>query len=94
MVPALFALFERYTKQTGVQVNFNHSGVEGRFAPEVETTAYRIVQENAQRAWDTATPFRDLLAAAAPELDLDTVFDTRAYTQHVDRIVGRLDALS
>ncbi len=24
--------------------------------------AYRIVQENAQRAWDTGTPFRDLLA--------------------------------
>jgi adenylosuccinate lyase len=56
--------------------------------------AYRIVQENAQRAWDTGTPFRDLLAAAAPELDLDAVFDTHAYTQHVDRIVGRLDSLS
>ena len=25
--------------------------------------AYRIVQENAQRAWDTGTPFRELLAA-------------------------------
>ena len=37
--------------------------------------AYRIVQENAQRAWDTGTPFRDLLAEAAPELDLDAVFD-------------------
>jgi len=56
--------------------------------------AYRIVQENAQRAWDTGTPFRDLLAAAAPELDLDTVFDTSAYTKHIDRIVGRLEGLS
>ncbi|HEY8865470.1 MAG TPA: adenylosuccinate lyase [Solirubrobacteraceae bacterium] len=56
--------------------------------------AYRIVQENAQRAWDTATPFRDLLAQAAPELDLEKVFDASAYTRHVDRIVGRLDALS
>jgi PAS domain S-box-containing protein len=46
LVPALLALFERSTKQTGVRVNFSHSGVEGeRFAPEVETTAYRVVQE-------------------------------------------------
>jgi adenylosuccinate lyase len=56
--------------------------------------AYRIVQENAQRAWDTATPFRDLLAKAAPELDLDAVFDVTAYTRHVDQIIGRLDGLA
>jgi adenylosuccinate lyase len=56
--------------------------------------AYRIVQENAQRAWDTGTPFRDLLAQAAPELDLDAVFDTSAYTRHVARIVGRLESLA
>jgi adenylosuccinate lyase len=56
--------------------------------------AYRIVQENAQRAWDTGTPFRDLLAQAAPELDLDAVFDASAYTKHIDRLVGRLDSLA
>ena len=28
--------------------------------------AYRIVQENAQRAWETGTHFRELLAGAAP----------------------------
>ena len=28
--------------------------------------AYRIVQENAQRAWDTGTPFRELLDEAHP----------------------------
>jgi adenylosuccinate lyase len=56
--------------------------------------AYRIVQENAQRAWDTGTHFRELLAAAAPELDLDAVFDERAYTRHAEAIVDRLDSLS
>jgi adenylosuccinate lyase len=56
--------------------------------------AYRIVQENAQRAWDTGTPFRDLLGEAAPELDLDAVFDVTAYTRYVDQILGRLDSLS
>jgi adenylosuccinate lyase len=56
--------------------------------------AYRIVQENAQRAWDTGTPFRELLAIAAPELDLDAVFDASAYTRHVDQILSRLDLLT
>ena len=55
--------------------------------------AYRIVQENAQRAWDEGTPFRDLLAAAAPELDLGAVFDPGAYTRHAEEIVGRLDSI-
>ena len=56
--------------------------------------AYRIVQENAQRAWDTGTHFRELLAAAAPELDLDAVFDEQAYTRHAQAIVDRLDSLA
>jgi adenylosuccinate lyase len=56
--------------------------------------AYRIVQENAQRAWDSGTHFRELLGAAAPDLDLDAVFDAGAFVRHAPAIVGRLDALS
>jgi len=56
--------------------------------------AYRIVQENAQRAWDTGTPFRDLLDQAHPGLDLDAIFDPAAFTRHAAAIVGRLDDLS
>jgi adenylosuccinate lyase len=55
--------------------------------------AYRIVQENAQRAWDEGTPFRDLLEAAAPELDLEEVFDPQAFVRHAGEIVDRLDRL-
>jgi adenylosuccinate lyase len=55
--------------------------------------AYGIVQENAQRAWDEGTPFRDLLAAAAPELDLEAVFDPGAFVRHAEEIVGRLDRI-
>jgi adenylosuccinate lyase len=55
--------------------------------------AYRVVQENAQRAWDTRTEFRDLLAEAAPELDLDAVFDYDAYLTHLPEIFERLEAL-
>jgi adenylosuccinate lyase len=55
--------------------------------------AYRVVQENAQRAWDEGTHFRDLLAEAAPDLDLDAVFDYDAYLSHVPAIFERLEAL-
>ncbi len=56
--------------------------------------AYRIVQENAQRAFDGGVEFRDLLATAAPGLDLDAIFDPSAFVKHADEIVARLDALN
>jgi adenylosuccinate lyase len=56
--------------------------------------AYGIVQQNAQRAWDTGTPFRQLLGDAAPDVDLEAVFDVGAYTRYVDQVLSRLDALT
>jgi adenylosuccinate lyase len=55
--------------------------------------AYRIVQETAQTAWDEQTSFRDLLATAAPDLDLDGVFDPGAYLEHLPSLFERLEAL-
>ena len=43
--PALIWLLERYGAQTGVEVGFRCSGLQQRLRPEVETAAYRIVQE-------------------------------------------------
>jgi signal transduction histidine kinase len=45
LIPALLWRCERYTAQTQVKVNFAHTGMATRFPPEVETAAYRIVQE-------------------------------------------------
>jgi adenylosuccinate lyase len=56
--------------------------------------AYRVVQENAQKAWDEETDFRELIARAAPELDLDAVFDYGAYLKHVPEVTARLDRLA
>ena len=56
--------------------------------------AYRIVQESAQRAWGEGISFRELIAAAAPDLDLDAVFDYDAYLEHVPDVMARLDELS
>src|SRR5574337_1390651 len=41
LLPALLWHFERYTEQTQVRVVFEHGGLRGRFAPEIETAAYR-----------------------------------------------------
>ena len=55
--------------------------------------AYGVVQENAQRAWDTGTPFRELLDQAHPGLDLDAIFDPTAFTSHAEELVAQLDKL-
>jgi adenylosuccinate lyase len=55
--------------------------------------AYRLVQDAAQRAWDDGIEFRDLMAEAAPELDLDSVFDAGAFVRHAEEIVARLDRI-
>jgi adenylosuccinate lyase len=55
--------------------------------------AYRLVQEAAQEAWDSGKPFRELLGARAPDLDLDTVLDASAYVTHVPEVMARLQHL-
>jgi signal transduction histidine kinase len=45
LTPALTALCERVSEQTPMQVTFEHENMDRRFPLEVETTAYRIVQE-------------------------------------------------
>lgn len=46
LLPTLLWHIEHYTAQTHVKVNFKHSGLEKeRFTPDVETIAYRLVQE-------------------------------------------------
>jgi signal transduction histidine kinase len=45
LFPALLSHFDNYTALTCIQVNFKHNGLDGRFAPEIETAAFRIIQE-------------------------------------------------
>jgi adenylosuccinate lyase len=56
--------------------------------------AYRAVQEAARQAWDEGGDFRELLARATPELDLDAVFDPQAFVRHAHAIVARLDRIA
>ncbi len=45
LLPTLLWHFERYRAETGVRVAFRRRGAAARFAPGVETAAFRIVQE-------------------------------------------------
>jgi adenylosuccinate lyase len=62
--------------------------------------AYRIVQQNAQRAWDERRPFRSLLEqdpAVSERLEpaqLDELFDYTRFLRHVPVVFERLDELA
>lgn len=45
LLPALGWLFDRFIPRTGVQIDLRHHGINRRFSAEVETVAYRIIQE-------------------------------------------------
>ena len=45
LLPALLVQFERFTTQTNIQVHFKHSGLENRFSAQIETVAFRVIQE-------------------------------------------------
>jgi len=45
LMPTLMRHFERYKAQTRVSVDFRQKGLQRRFAPELETAVFRIVQE-------------------------------------------------
>jgi adenylosuccinate lyase len=55
--------------------------------------AYRLVQENAQRAWDEETDFRELMRQAARDVELDDAFDHGASLRHVPEVFERLESL-
>ena len=46
LIPGLLSLFSRFSSQTGVEIDFKHTGIKRkRLAPEIEISAYRIIQE-------------------------------------------------
>ncbi|NJO05136.1 MAG: hypothetical protein HC876_06210 [Chloroflexaceae bacterium] len=45
LLPTLIWHIKHYTARSGVRVVLKHTGLERRFAPRIETAAYRIIQE-------------------------------------------------
>ena len=87
LLPTLLWHIEHYTAQTHVKVDFKHSGLEKqRFEPEIETAAYRVVQEaltnvarhaSVRQATVKVWAHQDLLSIAVTDegsgFDLDSV---------------------
>jgi adenylosuccinate lyase len=59
--------------------------------------AYRIVQDNAMKAWDQGRSFRELIAADArvtlSDADLDRAFDLQRSLANIGAVFEALDAL-
>lgn len=45
LLPAVSGYLDRYTQRTQVRVELRHQGIRRRFPPEVESAAYRTIQE-------------------------------------------------
>jgi signal transduction histidine kinase len=81
---ALLAHFERYTAQTAIEVRFTSTGLsDERFAVEVETAAFRIVQESLTNVARHA-------GAASADVDL-RLADHRVHVSVADRGRGFSD---
>jgi len=80
LLPTLLWYIERYSTQTGIRVNFEHSGLQKQFSQEINTTVYRIVQE----ALTNAARY-----AGVPEISLFIrADDTSIHLEVVDRGCG------
>ena len=55
--------------------------------------AYRTVQAAAHEAFDGGDHFRELIGKAAPQLDLDEIFNYNAYLNHVPEVFERLEEI-
>lgn len=82
LAPALLWHVNRFHEQSGIQVRFTQHGIQGRrFAPEIETTAYRVVQEaltNAAR-YAGAKGIRLEVQADSGELRIEVEDDGRGF---------------
>lgn len=85
LVPALLWHVNRFQEQSGIQVAFTHHEVQGRrFAAEIETAAYRTIQEaltNAARHAG-ATRVRLEVRAGSGELTIEIEDDGKGFDPH------------
>lgn len=85
LVPALLWHVHRFEEESGIRVNFAHYGIEERrFAPEIETTAYRAVQEaltNAARHAG-ATQISLQVRVRDGEMDIEIEDNGRGFDPH------------
>lgn len=94
LLPTLLWQVQRFTQQTGVAVDFKHSGLEIPLPPAIAITTYRIVQEGltnvARHAATTATAVRVWASGGQLKLTIEDQgcgFDPATLPQY-ERSVG------
>jgi signal transduction histidine kinase len=45
LLPTLLWHFEKFSKQSGIKINFSHQGLDTKLTADINTAGYRIVQE-------------------------------------------------
>jgi signal transduction histidine kinase len=92
LLPALVWLIERYTAQTGIKVQFEHSGIDRRFPPEIETAAFRLVQEALTNVARHAAVEQVTVRAWAQESTLGVQVADEGKGFSPDEALGRADS--
>jgi signal transduction histidine kinase len=96
LLPTLVWLFGRVQQQTGLAVDFRHSGLERRFPPEIETAAYRIIQEALTNVARHAgvTKARVRCRASREQLDIEVADHGRGFNVDEALAAGESSGLS
>ncbi|MDX2041911.1 MAG: response regulator [Acidobacteriota bacterium] len=97
LLHALLWHFERYKSQTGATVTLTHTGIENqRLTPEIETAAYRIVQEALTNAARHAgvTKIRVNAYADAESLNLQIADDGKGFDVQASLAAGQSSGLA
>jgi signal transduction histidine kinase len=96
LLAALRWLFERYTRQTGVQVRFSMDGLEQRLPASIEIGVYRLIQEaliNVSRHAQTASVTVQV-RATLEDLTLYVVDDGAGFEAEQALMSGRSTGLA
>jgi PAS domain S-box-containing protein len=95
VLPALLSHVERFQARTGLRIDLRHDGLDRRFPPPVEITAYRVVQEaltNIVRHSGARGATVQLLADDGT-LTLAVRDDGRGFDLHASRRTGGLSGM-
>ncbi len=93
--PALLWLVERFGGQTGVEVDVHCVGLDGRLRSEVETAAYRIIQEALTNVARHAGVHRAVVRCAVSEDSLSVEVADQGIGFHVDAVpLGKSSGLA
>lgn len=89
LVPALISHFERFTRQTNVDVKLSHADLERRLPPAVEVVAFRIIQEALNNVARHACSLEATVRLSADEHVVRGSVEDHGVGFHAEEVAGR-----